>query len=347
MGTIGSGFVHHGETLASALGRVERRLLSYGSVPGTGLWAQDIRCWLSSCLIDPYRRPCPWVNSSRDWNEIHGKHVPSFALANANQELLIWAGALAVAILLLLARPAGGTNLGRRAAADAQPRPATTSTHVRCSTRSTRIHQRRADIYLKDGQLLIGRHRPVCGPSVRSKVYLDPLRTGPRNGGLHLSRRPVLSLIDEDRRRARLQTPARSAGRLQRSVHDVPGRQDREESRHRRVSSNRDKAAMSAQRCACRAGWPPADPKGTMRPTMPWISELGITVPLERDGPMPPAEQRQIAGDGEGPLAGKKMRFWATPEKKPSGKNSMPTTSTSSTPTSCRVGGVSQKAGKP
>jgi hypothetical protein len=180
-----------------------------------------------------------------------------------------------------------------------------------------------ADIFLKDGQLLVGHNASSLRPErTLEKLYLDPLRerVSANGGQIYRNGPPFFLLID-------VKTAA--APTYQR-LHEVLSRYSdllttfRDGKVEKKavtavVSGNRDKAAMSAQpvRYAGLDGRP-ADLEGhDTASLMPWISESwGALFRWKGDGPMPPAERAKLQEMVKKTHAqGKMLRFWATPEK--------------------------------
>jgi Glycerophosphoryl diester phosphodiesterase family len=180
-----------------------------------------------------------------------------------------------------------------------------------------------ADIFLVGDQLLIGHTGSSLKPErTLEKLYLDPLRERARkNGGkIYANGPPFYLLIDVKTaagpaykrldevlaKYAELLTEIDSGKVAARAVTVV-------------VSGNRDKPAMTAQRqrfagldgrASDLAGADPAH-------LMPWISDRwGAIFKWNGDGPMPADERARLREFvAKAHAQGKRVRFWATPEK--------------------------------
>ena len=180
-----------------------------------------------------------------------------------------------------------------------------------------------ADIYLKDGQLLVGHTAASLKPErTLEKLYLDPLRERARANGGHIYRAggPFYLLID-------VKT---SAGPTYKRLHEVltsysdlfttfDDGKIAKKAVTAVISGNRDKAALQAQKVRY-AGLDgrPEDLKGSDPASLtPWISESwGTLFRWKGDGPMPAAERTKLQELVKKTHAqGKMLRFWATPEK--------------------------------
>ncbi len=233
--------------------------------------------------------------------------------------------ALATAILLLVGR----VGLAKQNAADVQP---LTHNHAHNDYEHTRplfdaldqgFTSVEADIYLKNGQLLVGHTAASLRPErTLEKLYLDPLRERARaNRGRIYRDAPYFCLLIDVKT---------AAGPTYKRLNEVLSQYSdlltefRDGKIKRKavtaiVSGNRDKAAMSAQlvRYAALDGRP-ADLEGhDPADLIPWISESwGTLFHWKGDGPMPPDERARLLEMVKKAHDQRRMlRFWATPEK--------------------------------
>jgi hypothetical protein len=180
-----------------------------------------------------------------------------------------------------------------------------------------------ADIFLKDGQLLIGHTGASLRPDrTLEALYLDPLRERARRNGGPIYRAGGAFYLLIDVKTAATPTYKR--------LHEVlTGYRDMLTTFHDGkvepgavtvvVSGNRDRAALLAQKVRY-AGLDgrPQDLQGMDPASLtPWISQSwGALFRWNGEGPMPAAERARLLEMVKQTHAqGKMLRFWATPEK--------------------------------
>ncbi len=180
-----------------------------------------------------------------------------------------------------------------------------------------------ADIFLTDGQLLIGHLRTDLRPGrTLEKLYLDPLRERVKaNGGRVYPGGPMFWLLVDVKTEARATCAA---------LHQVLARYDdilsvtREGKFEPRavtvvVSGNCDREGITRQavRWAGIDGRPPDLDSSVPAPLVPWISQRwGMLFRWDGESAMPEQERTRLQEFVRKAHArGRLVRFWATPEK--------------------------------
>jgi hypothetical protein len=180
-----------------------------------------------------------------------------------------------------------------------------------------------ADIFLVDGQLLVGHARRDLKPErTLERLYLDPLRARAKaNGGRVYPGGPAVYLLIDVKTEA---TPTYAAlhsllARYADLLSVIRNGHFEENAVTVVVSGNRDRAALAAQEVRYagldgRLGDLDSDLPAHL---MPWVSDRwGLSFRWRGDGPMPPEEQAKLAGHVRKAHAhGRLLRFWATPER--------------------------------
>jgi hypothetical protein len=179
-----------------------------------------------------------------------------------------------------------------------------------------------ADIFLVDGELLVGHERKDLRPErTLEKLYLDPLRARAKaNGGRIYRGGPTIFLLIDVKTAAK---PTYAAlDKVLARYDDLLSvtRDDRFEAKAVIVvvSGNCDRAAISAQkvRRAAIDGRPPDLDSSAPPDLIPWVSaRWGSLFRWKGEGPMPEAERvklREFVGKAH--KHGRLVRFWATPE---------------------------------
>jgi hypothetical protein len=180
-----------------------------------------------------------------------------------------------------------------------------------------------ADIFLEDGQLLIGHTSSSLKPErTLEKLYLDPLRELARKnaGQIYRDGPPFYLLIDVKTAAGptykRLHEVLTNYAELLTTIRD--GKVERKAVTVV-VSGNRDKPAMLAQqvRYAGLDGRPSDLDANDPADLVPWISERwGQLFKWNGTGEIPPAERQRLRDlVSKAHAQGKMVRFWATPEK--------------------------------
>ncbi len=179
-----------------------------------------------------------------------------------------------------------------------------------------------ADIYLVDGQLLVGHDRKDLRPGrTLEKLYLDPLRERARaNGGRVYRDGPSLWLLIDVKTEANATYAAldRVLARYDDLLSVVRDGKFEERAVTAVVTGNRAQEAIAAQDVR-RAGIDgrPTDLDSTAPAhLMPWISaSWGSLFRWRGEGPLPDAERAKLRDLVRKAHAhGRLVRFWATPE---------------------------------
>lgn len=180
-----------------------------------------------------------------------------------------------------------------------------------------------ADVYLVDGELLVGHERRELRPGrTLEKLYLAPLRERVRANGGHVYRdgpnfyllidvktaaKPTYAAVDKQLARYSDMLSVTRGGKFQAGAVTVV------------ISGNRDQETMMTQkvRYAGIDGRPSDLDADVPAHQLPWISaSWGSVFRWKGDGPMPASERDKLrAFVAKAHKHGRMVRFWATPEK--------------------------------
>lgn len=179
-----------------------------------------------------------------------------------------------------------------------------------------------ADIFLVDGELLVGHTRKDLRPErTLAKLYLDPLRQRAQaNSGRIYPKGPTVFLLIDVKSEAKTTYAAldRVLARYEDLVSSMRDGSFQARAVTVVVSGNCDRAAITAQkvRRAAIDGRPPDLDSTAPAHLIPWISaRWGALFRWQGKGPMPEAERirlRQYVAKAH--KQGRLVRFWATPE---------------------------------